>query len=595
MGLIRKISSEFEERSKLFLVTLIISLVSVFLAYFLGGFIFAIAIVLPCLSIFLTVSKDVWSSDSGQTKVAIFSIAAILALVIGTIHPALAKTLLEPLYEIPLFKDFVFIITPSLPVMIIASLAIVVINFALRDRTAMNKHRSPLEKEFPAPEYKDRLKGFCRVLKDNLDRVEREGNWSAELFVPLDAEVEIRGVGEISKKKQDLLSALKKEKNVETFLVIGQPGSGKSVALRKLCRELLSEVKETGKVPVYINLKEWSTYVWSRDNPPTMDNFHEFVLQNIKNQGDRFTTDFLTVYFDRMVETGRLFFIFDSFDEIPALLENEDAEWLLDEISKIIHRYLTGGHLSRGILATRPYKRPSNQFISGATIHILPLSEQRISDVLAKYPSVSHDSIREILTTRRDLLPIAKNPFYCALIVNFLQDNNGQMPLNRAELFQSYIAGRLFDCRDRIEQNGLLNEEIEYACEQVAELMFNSERFGFEIPIRELKNDLVGIDEAALEKVIDVLVFSKIGRHSGSDKTLFTFSHKRFAEYFVVQTILGSYSPELLVDIHNDGKWRDVIVLLAELEDEERSSAIASYAWTKLVETHNLLIKRVLI
>ena len=75
--------------------------------------------------------------------------------------------------------------------------------------------------------------------------------------MPLKADVEIKRKGKNQKKVVDLLAALKKchQNNQPIYLLIGEPGSGKSVALRKLCRELLEEVDESGKIPLYINLK----------------------------------------------------------------------------------------------------------------------------------------------------------------------------------------------------------------------------------------------------------------------------------------------------------------------------------------------------
>jgi len=39
--------------------------------------------------------------------------------------------------------------------------------------------------------------------------------------------------------------------------VLGEPGYGKSTALRKLANMLLAEVYKTNKIPIYINLKDW--------------------------------------------------------------------------------------------------------------------------------------------------------------------------------------------------------------------------------------------------------------------------------------------------------------------------------------------------
>jgi hypothetical protein len=202
MKSLTSIFPDSKERFVLLPIVFIISLISIFAAFYLGGAYFALSIVLPLITLILTVSKNVWSSDTPQTKIAKISIAAVLLLVLGvSLSPTITDTLLEPLYDVlPALKGRIPAIPISLPVMIVACIVIVLINFFMRDTSAMNKHSTPLEKEFPEPEYKERLKRFCRVFKDELDRIEREGNWSSEFFVQLEAEVEIRQATKVSKK-----------------------------------------------------------------------------------------------------------------------------------------------------------------------------------------------------------------------------------------------------------------------------------------------------------------------------------------------------------------------------------------------------------
>ena len=98
---------------------------------------------------------------------------------------------------------------------------------------------------------------ICEEMEKKIDRFDKEFNWLDRYFVPLKADVEIKRKNGKRKKVVDLLTALKKchQKNTPIYLLIGEPGAGKSVALRKLCRELLKEVEKSGKIPLYINPK----------------------------------------------------------------------------------------------------------------------------------------------------------------------------------------------------------------------------------------------------------------------------------------------------------------------------------------------------
>jgi len=75
-----------------------------------------------------------------------------------------------------------------------------------------------------------------------------------------------RAVTGLAQKKRivDLQRALRGDRATHAFLVLGDPGAGKSVALRKLARDMLDEVGRTGRVPIYINLREWLSKEYPR-------------------------------------------------------------------------------------------------------------------------------------------------------------------------------------------------------------------------------------------------------------------------------------------------------------------------------------------
>ena len=254
----------------------------------------------------------------------------------------------------------------------------------------------------------------------------------------MDAEVEIRTGNRKLKKVTDLLTAIKSDRNSKAFLVLGDPGSGKSVALRKLCRDLLDEADATGKVPMYINLREWTVEDgWSEDNPPTVQQLYDFVLNNLKNRGDIYTAEFLDRYFKKMLDHGRFFLVLDSFDEIPAVLDENESSWLIDELSSVIYKFLVGSHDSRGILASRIFRRPTHNFVADARLEIRPFSELKITNTFQNTLNYSDELVRELFTERPELVPVARNPFSAALIASYAKINNNQLPPYQAALYAS--------------------------------------------------------------------------------------------------------------------------------------------------------------
>jgi len=233
-----------------------------------------------------------------------------------------------------------------------------------RDDTAMGVHPESMKEDLTNPQYLERIIGFCRSLETNLNKLDEETSWAEQLFVPLDAEVEVRTARRRQRRIAPLISALKGNLEHRFLLLLGDPGSGKSVALRKLARDLLAEVPKARRVPVYLNLRDWETPLeWSTAAPPDVAkieiNLREWVLRNLQDRLDIYGKQFLDAYFDPMTKGGHFFFILDSFDEIALLLDVDERHELVERFSEAIGHLLGGMHHSRGILASRLFRRPT--------------------------------------------------------------------------------------------------------------------------------------------------------------------------------------------------------------------------------------------
>ena len=237
---------DLSETTKAFFFVLLISLLAILISLWTGG-LAATALVSGTIISILTITKDIWGSDYGdKTTVRLASLGIIYLLAIS--QPGW-KTYVNPLLEpinniIPGFSVLLDKLpedTPSISTLLVVVIGICLINYWMRDTTAMKEHPVPLEKEFSEKKYNQRFKSFCGVLLDDINRLDRETNWSAEYYTPLDAEVEVQSRNRRLRKVTDLLTAIRSDPSSQVFLVIGDPGSGKSVALRKLCRDLLKE------------------------------------------------------------------------------------------------------------------------------------------------------------------------------------------------------------------------------------------------------------------------------------------------------------------------------------------------------------------
>ena len=59
------------------------------------------------------------------------------------------------------------------------------------------------------------------------------------------------------------------------------------------------------------------------------------------------------MYFDKMYEYGRWYFVFDSFDEMPCLMGKDNCQELIDKISELLFELMTGVNQNGGVVTSR--------------------------------------------------------------------------------------------------------------------------------------------------------------------------------------------------------------------------------------------------
>ncbi len=453
-----------------------------------------------------------------------------------------------------------------------------------KDRTGMKILHGSKDEELKEKNFTEKSEMFCKTLHQWLYDLNREANWNENQFTSLEAEVEMDNGGKRKKKYEDLLKCLKSNRRRGTvYLVLGSPGSGKSVSMRKLCLDLLKESKKTKKIPVYINLKEWNED-WNLDHLPEKRDLEIFIRKTFEAKADFSTESFLDEYFQRMLEDGRWYFIFDSFDEMPCLMGKKNCQELIDEISALLYQFMTGPNQSGGVVASRLYKAPSSAVGASVTLKIQEFSDIKIKTMLKKY-LVHYEEVTKLLFDgREDLVALCRNPFYLALLTNYISDRGNILPKNQMELYHSFVDGRLKKCKGKLEKENLSENEVYRAAKQLASFMQEKDECGLECPTgffyqRE--------NEAYWRKVFSILKYAKICRLGGQDETI-SFVHRRFQEFFLVENIIEQKQEieyEHYRDILSDAGMRDALVLYCEVADEEKAMEIAEFCW-KTIQTN---------
>jgi hypothetical protein len=184
---------------------------------------------------------------------------------------------------------------------------------------------------------------FAADIERELHQLDRREEWKDYRFAELEAEVNAEGrrrllgvfphFGSRTTLRQEpsLSKALRNSKE-RRILVEGDPGSGKSVALRHAAQELARRAMRSRGlktvIPIYLNLKELE-----RASNESIDrNFiHSFVLKTLTRGNDRDIEKFLEEEFDQGIKDGAWVFFFDSFDEIPEVLSSIEADTAIQQ------------------------------------------------------------------------------------------------------------------------------------------------------------------------------------------------------------------------------------------------------------------------
>jgi hypothetical protein len=449
-----------------------------------------------------------------------------------------------------------------------------------------------------------RRRQFADHLESEIRRLNNLEAWHDYRFTDLEAEVEAEGQRRKWKwlpfftrtqiglrRERSLLRALEKTEE-RLILIEGEPGSGKSVALRYVAQQMAKRAMKArnnrGLIPIYVNLKDLE-----RRKPIKVDRklIADFILRSLNRANDRDIEEFLEEEFDRGLQEGTWLFLFDSFDEISEVLSATEANEAIKNYGQAISDFLHGMNKCRGIIASRQYRGPG--MLGWPRFRILPLQKKRRGELiqLANLSSTLRTKLMEQLSVAgEELYSMAGNPMFLGLLCDHLRADN-PFPEHPHTIFETYLSDRLRHDGERLKRRyNLDSAEVREASEKIAFCMTADAELGLSPTRRQIK--------AATEKhklplgnrfdvLLDALEYIKLARAEtakpGESSKSFTFAHRRFQEYFATCVVLREPWRVSAQELLTDARWRETAVVMCQTQPKEVLSPI-------LVEVDRVLV-----
>lgn len=431
-----------------------------------------------------------------------------------------------------------------------------------------------------------RRQQFCGVLRSDLDAIAKAENWNDQWFTDLEAEVEAEGgyysntLSRFLKRRSNgirrvpsLIQAIQTSTE-RCMLLVGDPGCGKSVALRHLGRTLADEGNKARaanvQVPLYINLKELPACNAEELTPDYIENF---VIEHIR-RGDSDTAAYLRDHWQDYKTKGTWFFLFDSFDEIPAVLHAPNGSQTIEQYSQALRKFMDGMGACRGVLASREYKGP--EALPWQKLRILPLSQQRQDELIDNtYLNNQYKTlVRQHLATVGG--GIFGNPLFMSLLCRYVGDTQ-KCPANDYDLLLRHIE-RLAQ-RDPayiLKQYGLNESQLLEGATLLAVLFAEEHNLSLAPKHDEIdqalnvRHTILPVD---LERLLSALIDVKIGRSDVKEARpgdrRFTFSHRRYQETLFVQYLAQHPQHIPTENLLLDNRWREFTVTLIQSQEED--------------------------
>nr|VFJ58266.1 MAG: NACHT domain-containing protein [Candidatus Kentron sp. FW] len=250
-----------------------------------------------------------------------------------------------------------------------------------------------------------------------------------DIFVPLSATARSRG-----ERRTELKEVFR---STTSAMLVGDPGSGKSTALRAIAIDCAQGRLSSGGrggarlVPVFMELRRWA-----ESGGSLMDHAVTIFQENGFPRPRRLL--------NRLRGAGRLVFLLDALDEVD---DGQDRQRVLADIRGLLSEEKGRKRPCRVFVTSRPTSYDGQlSDLAGETLHMADFTPAQIGRFVRNWdfrPPKSHLKLVSVIMDRRPILEICRNPLMLTIVTSLYRDTDYQLPDSREEFYKTCIEALL--------------------------------------------------------------------------------------------------------------------------------------------------------
>lgn len=383
-------------------------------------------------------------------------------------------------------------------------------------------------------------------------------------IVLLEAEIDDKTKRTLHRSKSLVASLVTHSKKNDILIMEGPPGSGKTIALRQAAAELLENARNdrTAKSPlaVYINLADNKDL----DYKPQTEFFEALILRTV---GGRFKS------FADMLQNRRWVFMFDAFDEIPAVRNAAMVNAAVLEYYRAIETFAKIYQCSV-VIASRTYFSPSGpsdwpkvSLQKLAVGNQLQLINKSTLPGQQKKLAVSFLTDQSQLREYSGLREFIASPLVMELFIQYIAATN-RVPQSTKILFDEWVTQTIQRDSDSLYRNFEFKpDHVKDALQKTAFCYMQSNLPAISVPDLELalERNALALNGSAADyiRAFESLDFGI------TVEGVFRFTmHRRVVEFLAAEMLRARPDLGDAYELLTQTNWRDVTVTLLQTAEQ---------------------------